>query len=88
MTSRDFCYWLQGIFEVGGAISLDERQTDLVRRHLNMVFAHEIDPSAGTPAHQAELSELHDGLKKLDERLKTQETKPAPMFREDVRIRC
>lgn len=47
MTSRDFCYWLQGFFEVAPieVESLDETQVKTIRRHLNMVFAHEIDPS-------------------------------------------
>lgn len=45
MKSRDFCYWLQGLFEVAEPTSLDEKQTDLIKRHLNMVFIHEIDPS-------------------------------------------
>lgn len=59
MTARDFCYWLQGVFEVGGVKQLDERQTDLVRRHLALVFAHEIDPSAGPPEHQKVLDAIH-----------------------------
>ena len=61
MTSRDFCYWLQGLFEIGDPKTLDEKQTDLVKRHLAMVFKHEIDPAAGPPAHQQELDELHSG---------------------------
>lgn len=61
MTSRDFCYWLQGLFELGDVKSLDARQTDLVKRHLAMVFKHEIDPSAGSAEHQAELSAIHAG---------------------------
>lgn len=61
MTSRDFCFWLQGLFELGGPKALDERQTDLVKRHLGMVFLHEIDPSAGGAEVQAVLNELHGG---------------------------
>lgn len=69
MTSRDFCYWLQGHFELStpptaaGAepvsVSLNPQQVDLIKRHLHMVFIHEIDPSAGPPAHQAELDAAH-----------------------------
>lgn len=67
MTSRDFCYWLQGFFEIRDAqlaeakdvSPLSATQTDLVKRHLALVFAHEIDPSAGPPAHQATLNEIH-----------------------------
>lgn len=45
MNSRDFCYWLQGLFELNDPPNLDQRQTDLIKRHLAMVFVHEIDPS-------------------------------------------
>lgn len=40
MESRDFCYWLQGYFEILGEVSLSEEQTTIVQNHLNMVFAH------------------------------------------------
>lgn len=59
MTSRDFCYWLQGLFELGSDKTLDARQTDLVKRHLAMVFLHEIDPSAGDARKQAKLNNAH-----------------------------
>ncbi len=45
MKSRDFCYWLQGLLELQNPKALDEKQTDLIRAHLHMVFIHEIDPS-------------------------------------------
>jgi hypothetical protein len=45
MTAREFCYWLQGMFELNGAPSLDERQTRMIKNHLDMVFIHDIDPS-------------------------------------------
>lgn len=66
MTSREFCYWLQGFFELqaaGGATGLviTTGQLQCVQNHLNMVFKHEIDPSQGSPEHQAELSAAHEG---------------------------
>jgi hypothetical protein len=66
MTSREFCYWLQGFFELTGepgrmAKGLTDDQTEQVRRHLALVFKHEIDPSAGGAAHQAELNAIHAG---------------------------
>ncbi len=67
MTARDFAYWLQGLFELGDPKALDERQTDLVKRHLAMVFVHEIDPSAGGPKEQAILNQIHGDLKKQQE---------------------
>lgn len=65
MTSRDFCYWLQGYFELlshddpNTVDYLDHKQVDTMRKHLSMVFKHEIDPSFGDEQHQATLSSLH-----------------------------
>lgn len=63
MTSRDFCYWLQGYFEVGGNLQggLSATQAEMVRKHLNMVFLHEIDPSMGDSEHQSKLNNAHLG---------------------------
>lgn len=59
MTSRDFAYWLQGFFEVSDAKSIDEKQTEAIKRHLALVFKHDIDPSAGPQKHQEELNDIH-----------------------------
>lgn len=59
MTSRDFCYWLQGFFEVSSAKEVTPEQLAIIRNHLNMVFKHEIDPSHGDAAHQKKLSDIH-----------------------------
>lgn len=61
MTSRDFCYWLQGFFELTGTESVTQEQVKVIRNHLNMVFKHEIDPSFGDKKHQQLLSEAHHG---------------------------
>ncbi len=58
MKSVEFCYWLQGIFELADPKTLDERQTALIKKHLAMVFAHEIDPSY-PPGQQDALNALH-----------------------------
>jgi hypothetical protein len=58
VTSRDYAYWLQGFFELSDATTLNEKQTALIKSHLNMVFIHEIDPSF--PAEQqTALDEAH-----------------------------
>jgi len=59
MTSRDFAYWLQGFFEISEADSISTTQTDMIKRHLNLVFKHEIDPSMGDEKHQEELNQIH-----------------------------
>lgn len=61
MTSRDFCYWLQGYFELSDVDTLSGHETDMVKRHLALVFKHEIDPSLG---HNKKRQEIHDGKKK------------------------
>lgn len=66
MTSRDFCYWAQGFFEIANPQEgLTPQQTELIKKHLNMVFFHEIDPSySKDPKHLAALQKIHDGLNK------------------------
>ena len=59
MNSRDFAYWLQG-FEIADPKVLNEKQVDLIRKHLAMVFVHEIDPSF-PPEQQAALDQAHEG---------------------------
>ncbi len=59
MTSRDFCYWLQGYFEVSEPKTISEKEVQMIKKHLNLVFKHEIDPSMGDGKHQAELNEIH-----------------------------
>jgi hypothetical protein len=59
MTSRDFAYWLQGFFELTSEKGMTGEQVETVKRHLNMVFKHEIDPSMGAPTAQSALNHLH-----------------------------
>ena len=58
MKSVEFCYWLQGMFELSKPQSLTPEQTELIKRHLAMVFKHEIDPSYPEGQQQA-LSGIH-----------------------------
>lgn len=63
MNSRDFCYWLQGFFEINElnntSNELNDKQVKCIKNHLSMVFAHEIDPSFGDKDHQELLNILH-----------------------------
>ncbi len=59
MTSRDFCYWLQGHFEISKCEKLESAETEMVKRHLALVFKHEIDPSYSGDAKV--LQAIHDG---------------------------
>ena len=88
MTSRDFCYWLQGYFEIekkraGEIPMLGAEQVQCIAEHLALVFVHEIDPSAGDGVEQAKLNAVHAGVSKEDVQSAIKEAisklpKPAP----------
>lgn len=91
MTSREFCYWLQGFFEVHDAgLKPDEVRTNdgligekvrCIKQHLALVFKHEIDPSYGDAKHQEELQKIHDNVDGLSKTV-------AGLVSKDTRIRC
>lgn len=60
MNSRDFVYWLQGRAELAEGAPT-EQQWNIIKRHLALVFKHEIDPSFGDEKQQTELDALHAG---------------------------
>ena len=72
MNSRDFCFWLQGYFELEqsalassptGKPGLTPASTEKIRQHLAMVFLHEIDPqiNAKDPDGGKALDAAHKG---------------------------
>jgi hypothetical protein len=60
MTSQSFAYWLQGFFEISDPIKIGEKETEMIKKHLALVFKHEIDPSMGDEKHQNELNAIHN----------------------------
>tara|TARA_R110002020_G_scaffold441478_2_gene652256 strand:+ start:1706 stop:1930 length:225 start_codon:yes stop_codon:yes gene_type:complete len=44
MNSIDFCYWLQGFFELSGTETLTDDQLEIIKNHLNLAFVHQINP--------------------------------------------
>lgn len=65
MNSVDFCFWLQGCFEITETNQLTEKQVEVIKNHLNLVFKHEIDPlrESETTASADELNQAHSGIK-------------------------
>lgn len=71
MTPVNFAYWLQGFFEIAENsetkdILLTQKQIDVIRAHLNLVFFHVIDPEnlkGKTPEDKAKYQKIHDGSK-------------------------
>ncbi len=71
MNSIDFCFWLQGYFELstddGSNAMLTSSQVKAVKNHLDLVFLHEIDPlrESETPVKPNVLNALHGNDKKV-----------------------
>lgn len=63
MTTTNFCYWLQGFFELNASSAISLEQGEMIKEHLNMVFIHDIDPKMGDASHQLKLNEAHAGVK-------------------------
>ena len=38
MSETEFCYWLQGFFELSGSDELTPAQIQMIKSHLNLVF--------------------------------------------------
>ena len=81
MTSEQFVFWLQGFFEISEAkseakkIKLDEKQTEMIKRHLSLVFFHEIDPSySDDPKVQEKMNDIHENS--LDKETNNPPAKP------------
>ena len=63
MQASEFCYWLQGFFEIresGSPVKeLTGGQVETIQRHLSLVFVHDLDPKQVA----AKLQAIHDGEK-------------------------
>lgn len=64
MKASEFCYWLQGYIEIGHEQThqqgISYEQVEIIKRHLMLVFKHELDLTHGDAEHQAELQAIHD----------------------------
>ena len=63
MKAVEFCYWLQGLFELGKPTELDAEQTRTIKAHLDMVFVHDIDKTY-PEGEQKKLNEIHSAVQK------------------------
>ena len=67
MTPVNFCYFLQGFFEiteVNKEITLTPEQVKMIRAHLNLVFFHAIDPETlkdSSEIDKIKYQKIHDG---------------------------
>lgn len=42
MKAQEFCYWLQGWFELANVEIIDIHQTYIIKEHLNLVFSQDV----------------------------------------------
>ena len=70
MTPTEFCYWLQGKFELdaveresgAGPAPMTSAQVAVIKAHLELVFVHSIDAAENTtPEVKAKLDAAHAG---------------------------
>ena len=62
MESKSFIYWLQGFFELSETNTLTEKQTQIIKNHLKLVFMYEIDPSYSEDEEVLNtMQDIHDG---------------------------
>ena len=66
MKPENFCYWLQGKFELDSSDILTPEQVRIIKAHLNLVFFHAIDPETlkdSSEIDKIEYQKIHDGAK-------------------------
>lgn len=63
MTARDFCFWFMGSLElIEPEDGLNEKQTQTLKNHLNMVFEHIVNED-GTLIDERE---IYEGIDSFD----------------------
>jgi hypothetical protein len=70
MDPKDFCRWLQGVFDISKIEELNEEQIAMIRVHLNTVFE---DKTGGGTAGLLKKEDPHhkENLWKVDPKIKT-----------------
>lgn len=48
MQPLEFCFWLQGMFEIGNPTTLDANQVSVIKDHLKLVF-NKVTPERSAP---------------------------------------
>lgn len=62
MNPQDFCYWLQGFFELTEPRNLTEREVTIIKQHLDLVF-NKVTPTIPTiNAHSVNTNVERDHL--------------------------
>lgn len=71
MTAQEFCFWLQGYFDISKASQMGEEQVSIVRAQLSNVFHNKTKDTLVNP-----LKGLNPGVIFIDEYLRDPNKKP------------
>ncbi len=64
MTTRDFAFWLMGSLElIEPEDGLNEKQTQMLKNHLNMVFIHMVKDDGSLKNPEEEKQAIADWMK-------------------------
>lgn len=95
MTSRDFCYWLQGFFEINSLknekVKITDAQSSIIQAHLNLVFKHEIDPENFKDKSEKEINiyeAIHKGAKSSTAFKKEIQPQPFRIPDSEIKFNC
>lgn len=64
MDSQNFCYWLKGFFEISSSNELTEKQTQIIRDHLDLVF-NKVTPNREVEKTEDVLPDMPNGTNLL-----------------------
>jgi hypothetical protein len=89
MCSDQFVFWLQGFFELSEPNTpLTDKQVEIIKNHLKLVFLYEIDPSySDDPTVQQIMQNVHDGKPPLNG-VNVIIPRPNPLKTDGVVLKC
>lgn len=79
MTPENFCYWLQGLFELTDSDTLSTQQIQIIKNHLQLVFTKVTPDIELEDVELDEADDLGSRLKKMMEDFEKQDVKVAPV---------
>lgn len=73
MTPENFCYWLQGLLEIGNPDQLTKQQIEIIQDRLDLVFNKE------TPTRKLNLTTFKEHMEKLGKESDNKTNLPYPV---------
>lgn len=64
MNTQEFCYWLQGFFEISGTNNLSKKEVAIIKEHLDLVF-NKVTKNPATKLNSLDTKSLDETVKKI-----------------------